>query len=169
MFISPWKYCGYSLEVPQQFFLFLHENVYFFMKILWIFTRSVSTTFLISPWKCLFLHENIVDIHWKCFNNFSYFSMKMFISPWKYCGYSLEVPQQFVLFLHENVYFSMKILWIFTRSASTIFLISPWKHDVGTRALGILKSESVQPMMMTSSLSPFPKKKKYVYITFHEN
>ena len=38
------------------------------------------------------------------------------------------------------------------------------------RALEILKSESVQPMTMTSSMSPFPKKKKkYVYITCHEN
>ena len=36
------------------------------------------------------------------------------------------------------------------------------------RALEILKSESVQPMTMTSSMSPFPKK-KYVYITCHEN
>ena len=30
---------------------------------------------------------------------------------------------------------------------------------VMVRALEILKSESVQPMMMTSSMSPFPKKK----------
>ena len=30
----------------------------------------------------------------------------------------------------------------------------------GCRALEILKSESVQPMTMTSSMSPFPKKKK---------
>ena len=39
------------------------------------------------------------------------------------------------------------------------------------RALEILKSESVQPMTMTSSMSTFPKKKKkkYVYITCHEN
>ena len=39
---------------------------------------------------------------------------------------------------------------------------------VQTRAREILKSESVQPMTMTSSMSPFPKK-KYVYITCHEN
>ena len=31
------------------------------------------------------------------------------------------------------------------------------------RALEILKSESVQPMTMTSSMSPFPKKKICVY------
>ena len=37
-----------------------------------------------------------------------------------------------------------------------------------TRALEILKSESVQPMTMTSSMSPFPNK-KYVYIPCHEN
>ena len=37
-----------------------------------------------------------------------------------------------------------------------------------TRALEILKSESVQPMTMTSSMSPFQKKKN-VYITCHEN
>ena len=43
-----------------------------------------------------------------------------------------------------------------------IFLISPRKHVVGTRALEILKSESVQPMTMTSSMSPFPKKKMYI-------
>ena len=30
------------------------------------------------------------------------------------------------------------------------------------RALEILKSESVQPMTMTSSMSPFPKKKMYI-------
>ena len=32
-----------------------------------------------------------------------------------------------------------------------------------SRALEILKSESVQPMTMTSSMSPFPKKKICVY------
>ena len=32
------------------------------------------------------------------------------------------------------------------------------------RALEILKSESVQPMTMTSSMSPFPKKKKNICI-----
>ena len=31
------------------------------------------------------------------------------------------------------------------------------------RALEILKSESVQPMTMTSSMSPFPKKKICIY------
>ena len=36
-------------------------------------------------------------------------------------------------------------------------------HGGGTRALEILKSESVQPM--TSSMSPFPKKKKNMYIS----
>ena len=35
---------------------------------------------------------------------------------------------------------------------------------VYTRALEILKSESVQPMTMTSSMSPFPKKKN-MYIS----
>ena len=38
-------------------------------------------------------------------------------------------------------------------------------EDVLTcRALEILKSESVQPMTMTSSMSPFPKKKKNIYM-----
>ena len=35
--------------------------------------------------------------------------------------------------------------------------------EVCARALEILKSESVQPMTMTSSMSPFPKKKLCIY------
>ena len=37
-------------------------------------------------------------------------------------------------------------------------------HSLFIRALEILKSESVQPMTMTSSMSPFPKKKN-MYIS----
>ena len=37
---------------------------------------------------------------------------------------------------------------------------SDWFYSVTIRALEILKSESVQPMTMTSSMNPFPKKKK---------
>ena len=36
-------------------------------------------------------------------------------------------------------------------------------HLLDSRAQEILKSESVQPMTMTSSMSPFPKKKKKKY------
>ena len=38
------------------------------------------------------------------------------------------------------------------------------QHTLIGRALEILKSESVQPMTMTSSMSPFPKKKN-MYIS----
>ena len=42
---------------------------------------------------------------------------------------------------------------------------------MSTRALEILKSESVQPMTMTSSMNPFTKKKNNNNnnITCHEN
>ena len=40
------------------------------------------------------------------------------------------------------------------------FTVCDIARKEGIRALEILKSETVQPMTMTSSMSPFPKKKK---------
>ena len=62
--------------------------------------------------------------------------------------------------------------WLFVSShvkSSYIKHLSKKFWQLHVRALEILKYESVQPMTMTSSMSPISKKKIYVYITSHEN